>query len=250
MKKIFIILSILISFTACDDTKDIVDVFSDGQLTESDVIEGLKEALVISTDTAVTTVSQVNGYFLDELIKIYLPPEADIIVENVNNPLLSTLGVDDFIDDMILKLNRAAEDAASDAIPIFVDAIAAMTIQDAFDILNGSDTAATHYLREKTFIDLKEAFQPKIASSLDKPLVAGISASETWTTFTGLYNDIANSLVGQLAGLTPINTNLDEYVTTKALQGLFIKVAEEEQDIRTDPLARVTDILEKVFGGN
>lgn len=186
---------------------------------------------------------------MDELIKIYLPPEADIIVENANNPLLAAIGVNDFIDDMVLKLNRAAEDAAKEATPIFIDAITEMTIEDAFGILNGPDTSATHYLREKTFVALQEAFQPKIAASLEKPIVAGISATETWTSFTNVYNDIANSIAGQFAGLTPVNTELDAYVTTKGLHGLFVKVADEEQAIRTDPLARVTDLLERVFGG-
>lgn len=250
MKKIFIILSLLICFTSCDENGDIIDIIENTGLTEAEVTEGLKEALTIGTDTAVSIVSQVNGYFLDELIKIYLPPEANIIVENVDNPILSALGVEAFIEDMVLKLNRAAEDAAAEATPIFIDAITDMTIQDAFGILNGSDTSATHYLREKTFINLQDAFQPKIGTSLNKPIVAGISAAETWTTFTTLYNDIANSLVGQLAGLTAVNTQLDAYVTAKALNGVFVKVAEEEQAIRTDPLARVTDILEKVFGGN
>jgi len=250
MKKIFVILVMLICFTSCEDTGDIIDIIENTGLTEAQVIEGLKEALAIGTDTAVSIVSQVNGYYMDEVIKIYLPPEADIIVENVNNPILSTLGVDAFIEDMVMKLNRAAEDAAKEATPIFINAITEMTIQDAFGILNGADTSATHYLREKTFIALQEAFQPKIAVSLNKPIVAGISAAETWTTFTTSYNNIANSTFGQLAGLTPVNTELDAYVTTKGLQGLFVKVAEEEQAIRTDPLARVTDILEKVFGGN
>ncbi len=160
------------------------------------------------------------------------------------------LGVDAFIEDMVLKLNRAAEDAAKEATPIFVDAITEMTIQDAFAILNGPDTSATHYLREKTFNNLQDAFQPKIATSLNKPLVAGISAAETWNTFTTLYNDIANSPFGQLAGLTAVNAELDAYVTTKGLYGLFVKVADEEKAIRNDPLARVTDILERVFGKN
>ncbi|RLC57928.1 MAG: DUF4197 domain-containing protein [Candidatus Cloacimonadota bacterium] len=250
MKKLIVVLSFLIFFTSCEKTGDIADIISDIPLTETEVIEGLKEALTVGTDTAVSTVSQVNGYFLDELIKIYLPPEANIIVENVDNPILAAIGVDAFIEDMVLKLNRAAEDAAKEAAPIFIDAITEMTIQDAFGILNGADTSATHYLREKTFIALQEAFQPKIATSLHKPIVAGISAAETWTSFTTLYNDIANSLAGQLAGLTAVDTELDAYVTTKGLHGLFVKVADEEQAIRTDPLARVTDILERVFGGN
>jgi hypothetical protein len=249
MKKLIALLSFFIIFTSCEDTDDILDIITDIPLTEAEVVEGLKEALTIGTDTAVTTVSQVNGYFMDELIKIYLPPEADIIVENANNPILSAIGVNTFIDDMVLKLNRAAEDAAMEATPIFIDAITEMTIEDAFGILNGSDTSATQYLREKTFIALQEAFQPKIAASLEKPIIAGVSASETWSSFTSLYNDIANSIAGQFAGLTPVNTELDEYVTTKGLHGVFTKVADEEKAIRTDPLARVTDILERVFGG-
>ncbi len=119
-----------------------------------------------------------------------------------------------------------------------------MTIQDAFAILNGSDTAATHYLREKTYTDLKNAFQPKIAVSLDKPLVGGISASDTWTSLTTAYNQVAQFV----PGWNTVNTQLDDHVTRKALNGLFIKVGDEEKDIRTDPVARVNDILKKVFG--
>jgi len=246
-KNIFIFIMILL-LSSCENTDEIIDLIPYPTLTEAEVTEGLKSALTVGTDTAVAIVSQVNGYLLDELIKIYLPPEANIIVENANSPLLAALGVPELIDDMILKMNRAAEDAAIEATPIFISAITTMTIQDAFEILNGSDTAATHYLREKTYADLKNAFQPKIATSLDKPLVGGISASETWTSITEQYNNIANSIAGQLAGLTPVNTELDKHVTVKALDGLFIKVSDEEKAIRTDPLARVNDILKKVFG--
>lgn len=248
MKPIVLFLFLALFISSCDNADDIADIILNPPLTEAEVVAGLKSALTVGTDTAVSIVSKVNGYYLDELIKIYLPPEANIIVENANHPLLAAIGMPGLIDDIILKMNRAAEDAATEAIPIFVNAITAMTIQDAFNILNGSDTAATHYLREKTYLQLKNAFQPKIAGSLDKPLVGGISASETWESLTGLYNQIANSFAGQLAGLTPVNTQLDEHVTVKALNGLFIKVGEEEKDIRTDPLARVNDILKKVFG--
>jgi hypothetical protein len=250
MKKFWIfILPLFLGLGSCEDSDDVINDLLDSALTQEEVIEGLKEALTIGTDTAVSIVSQVDGYYQDELIKIYLPPEADIIVDNANNPLLLALGVDDFIEDMVLKLNRAAEDAATEATPIFVNAITEMTIQDAFDILEGADTAATHYLRDKTYTNLQDAFQPKIATSLEKPLIAGVSAQDTWSSFTGLYNDVANSLAGQLAGLTPVNTELDAYVTTKALNGLFVKVGDEEKAIREDPLARVTEIFEKVFGG-
>lgn len=249
-KPVIILLFFALFITSCDNTDEIIDIIQNPPLTEAEVVAGLKSALTIGTDTAVSIVSKVNGYYLDELIKIYLPPEADIIVDNADNPLLAAIGMQDLIDDIILKMNRAAEDAATEAIPIFVDAITAMTIQEAFNILDGADTSATHYLRENTYGDLKSTFQPKIASSLDKPLVGGISAKETWASVTGLYNEVANSIAGQLAGLTPVNTELDEHVTVKALDGLFVKVGDEEKDIRTDPLARVNDILKKVFGKN
>ncbi len=251
MKKIVILLLALTFFIhSCDSTDEIIELIQNTPLTEAEVIAGLKSALTVGTDTAVSIVSEVNGYYMDELIKIYLPPEADIIVDNLDNPLLEAIGMQGLVEDIILKINRAAEDAAEEATPIFVDAITTMTIEDAFNILKGTDTSATHYLREKTYLALKNAFQPKIAGSLDKPLVGGISASETWTTLTGLYNNVANSIAGQLAGLSPVNTQLDEFVTRKALNGLFIKVGDEEKAIRTDPLARVNEILKKVFGSN
>ena len=243
----FALLISLLMFTSCEDDDSIFN--SPLPLTEEEVVAGLKQALTIGTDTAVSIVSKADGYYQDELIKIYLPPEANIIVENADNPLLQAIGVDSFIDDMILKMNRAAEDAANEATPIFIDAITSITIQDGFAILNGEDTAATHYLRDKTYLQLQAAFQPKIGESLDKPIVAGVSASATWATFTNTYNDVAESLVGQLAGLTPVDTELDAYVTKKGLDGLFVKVADEEKDIRTDVTARVTELLERVFGG-
>ncbi len=248
MNKLVVVVAFIMVFTiACDDTDNIIDIINT-PLTEAEVAEGLKSALTVSTDTAVSVVSKVNGYFLDEIIKIYLPPEADIIVENADHPLLASIGLPELIDDMILKMNRAAEDASKEATPIFFNAITSMTIQDAFGILNGSDTSATNYLRIKTSEDLKNAFQPKINNSLNKPLVSGVSANDTWVSLTGLYNEIANSVAGQLAGLTPVETELDEYVTAKALNGLFIKLGEEEKAIRTDPLARVNEILKRVFG--
>jgi hypothetical protein len=249
MKKQVLLIALLFFLTiSCDNTDEIIDLLQNQPLTETEVVEGLKSALTVGTDTAVSIVSEINGFYMDELIKIYLPPEAQIIVENANNPILAAIGIPELIDEMILKMNRAAEDAATEATPIFIDAITTMTILDAFEILNGADTSATHYLREKTYSNLQTAFQPKITNSLEKPLVGGISASETWSSLSGLYNDVANSVAGQLAGLSPVNAELDEYVTRKALDGLFVKVGEEEKSIRTDPFARVNDILKKVFG--
>jgi hypothetical protein len=247
MKKIFIVLMALVMpfMYSCDEADDIIQNLG---LSDAEIIAGLKEALTVGTDTAVSIVSQVDGYYKDELIKILLPPEADIIIDNLNNPLLAGLGLDQLVEDLIMKINRAAEDAATEAGPVFWDAITGMTISDGYNILHGEDTAATHFLRENTFNELFQLFEPTMQNSLDKEIVAGVSAQSTWTTLTDQYNSVANSLVGQLAGLEPVNTDLGEYVTTKGLNGLFVKIADEEIAIRQDPLARVTDLLRRVFG--
>lgn len=247
MKKILIVLmAIMIPLLySCEETDQIIE---DLGLTDAEIIAGLKEALTVGTDTAVGIVSQIDGYYKDEIIKILLPPEADIIVNNLNNPLFQGLGIDQLVEDVVLKINRAAEDAATDAAPIFWDAITGMTISDGYNILHGEDTAATHFLRENTFGDLFDLYAPRMQASLDKEIIAGLSAQATWNTLTEQYNTIANSLAGQLAGLEPVNTDLGEYVTTKGLNGLFVKIAEEEIAIREDPLARVTDLLQRVFG--
>jgi hypothetical protein len=214
-------------------------------LTNAQVIEGLKSALIVGTDTSVAKVSKVNGYYGDAIIKIFLPPDANVMLE-----YLSYIpGGDQLVQDVILRINRAAEDAAVKATPIFVDAVTSMTITDAFNILHGDDTAATHYLRQTTWTSLYQLFQPDINTSLDKPLVAGVSANESWNTLTTAYNDnVVNTIVGQIAGLTPVTTGLSNYSTGRALDGLFYKIGEEEKDIRNDPAARINDILKQVFG--
>jgi len=247
VKHYILILISIFFLSACDVLQDIVEVaneeMGDIPLTEQEVVKGLKEALRVGTDTAVSVVSVVNGYYGDKLLKISLPPEADLIMEHKDHPLLKAAGLSKMIDDVILRMNRSAENAAKTASPIFVNAITSMSIRDAFDILNGSDTAATHYFRKKTYNQLKSSFKPKIKTSLDKSLVGNISANNAWSKLTGAYNDVA-----VFTGWKKINTQLDEYVTRKALDGLFIKVKDEEKQIRKNPAARVTDILERVFG--
>ena len=243
MKKLLFLLPVIVLtvFVSCEELEDALF----NGLTEGEIVEGLKSALTVGTDTSVTTVSKLDGYYKDALIKILLPPEAAVIQEYISY----IPGGDGMLEEVVLRLNRAAEDAATEAKPIFVSAITGMTIADGVDILYGEDTAATHYLRNNTFDELFNLFQPKVASSLDKDLVGGVSTNESWDAVTSAYNDnVANTLVGQLAGLTPINTVLDEYATDRALHGLFVKVKDEEKDIRKDPLARVNSILEKVFG--
>ncbi|MCF8372786.1 MAG: DUF4197 domain-containing protein [Bacteroidales bacterium] len=242
MRKILYLIPalMLLVFVSC---QELADILYNG-LTETEIVEGLKSALTVGTDTSVTTVSKKDGYYKDALIKILLPPEAAIIQEYVS--LIP--GGDGMLETVVESLNRAAEDAATEAKPIFISAITGMTIADGVDILYGEDTSATHYLRKTTYDQLFNLFQPKIATSLDKKLVGEISTNDSWEAVTTAYNTYVVNTIGLVTGLQPINTTLDDYATRKGLDGLFIKVKDEEKDIRLDPLARVTDILAKVFG--
>ena len=205
---------------------------------------GLKEALNVGIKNTITKVSKTNGYFSDAAIKILLPEEAQKIVNN----LKLILGGEKMVNDVVLRMNRAAEDAAKEATPIFVKAITGMSFSDATSILMGKNDAATTYLKKTTFSQLTAAFRPKIKTSLDKPLVGNISTNQSWKKLTTSYNKVAKSTVGKLYNMKAINTNLDQYVTEKALNGMFIKLAEEEKSIRTNPAARVTGLLKSVFG--
>lgn len=232
----------LISLNSCDSIGDIPIDVEDG-LTQEEIVEGLKEALRIGTDTAVTRLSREDGYYLDKLVKIGLPAEAVLITDNISKiPLIGEAAV----EETIKLINRAAEDAATEAVPIFVDAITSMTVEDGWNILNGSDSAATAYLRDNTFKGLFSAFMPKIETSLSKKIIGNVSAESSYSTLVDGYNTVAKL---PFSGLEQITENtLSAYATRKALNGLFFKVAGEEKDIREDVNARVNDILKKVFG--
>ena len=232
--------------TSCDMLTQVVSTVdqSGGKLTTDQVAQGLKEALRAGTDIAVKNLNKTDGYYLDQIVKINLPPETqDLIAYAKKVP-----GLDKLIDDVVLEINRSAEDAAKQAAPIFVNAITSMTIGDAWGILNGADTAATGYLREKTFVQLFNNYRPAVQNSLDKPIVAGVSANQTWNQLTRLWNQFAGSIAGKLLSVKQINYKLDEYVTKQALRGLFIKVSDQEKLIRTDISARTSDLLKRVFG--
>lgn len=215
-------------------------------LTQTEVVSGLKEALRVGSDSAAMKLAKLNGYYGDPAVKLLLPPEAAIITDNISR----IPGGEKLVEDLILRINRAAEDAAREAAPVFLNAIRQMTIQDAFTILKGENNAATQYLKANTFNELFNLYQPKLKSSLDKKLVAGVSANETWNNLTGQWNKVAGSMVGQVAGFKKVEVQLDSYLTNKALDGIFLKLAEEEEEIRNDPAARVTEILKRVFGSN
>jgi hypothetical protein len=216
---------------------------TDKPLTSHEVAMGLKEALKVGADTAVSKLNITNGYYLDKIVKIELPPQVSEVVENAKK----IPGLDKLIEDVVLQINRSAEDAASQAAPVFKQAITQMTIADAWTILKGQDDAATQYLKNNTSNELTALYQPIMQKSLNKPIVGNISAQDSWSELTGKWNKFAGSFLGQAAGFKTVDVELDEYVTTQALNGLFIKVANEEKDIRKNTNARVTDLLQRVF---
>jgi hypothetical protein len=200
-------------------------------LTNDEIVAGLKEALSVGAQNGANKLSAVDGFFANAAIKVLMPPEA----KKVENTLRSA-GMGKLVDNAILSMNRAAEEASKSAAPIFVNAVKGMSFQDALGILKGSDTAATGYLRGKTVSALSTAFRPVIDSALQKT-----SATSYWKTVFDAYNKLPTTF-------NKINPDLAGYVTEKSLSGMFYQVAQEEQKIRKDPAARVSDILKKVFG--
>lgn len=243
--RVFALILSLAIFTGCSQLMQVLQTASAvDKLTEADVISGLREALIVGARNAAGRLSAEDGYYGDKAVKIPLPDEAKVIVDNISR----IPGGEQLIENVILEINRAAEDAAHEAAPIFVNAVTQMTISDAFGILHGPDNAATQYLINTTYNDLYNLYKPKISASTTKKLVAGISAQDSWNTLTGKWNTIANSVAGKLAGFKPVTTDLDDFLTRKALDGMFLKVEAEELKIRKDASARVTPILQKVFG--
>ncbi len=237
-----IVLAYLLS--GCAELVNVVQTQVNVPLTEGEVISGLKEALSTGSMNAAGLLAAENGYYGDAAVKILLPDEAKIIIDNISR----IPGGQQLVEDVILRINRAAEDAARDVAPIFLNSIRQMTIKDAFNILNGPDNAATTYLRGTTYSELYTLYKPKIQASTEKKLIGNISTKESWNTLTGKWNSLANSVAGKLAGLKPVNTDLDDFLTNRALDGMFLKVALEELKIRTQVSARVTPLLKKVFG--
>ena len=245
IKSITIVLLLLSlnSFAQLNGLKKILKVKS-LPLTNTEIVNGLKDALLVGTDSAVTHLSAIDGYLKDLTIKILLPPEAKTITDN-----LSKLpGGSKLVDDVIVRINRAAEDAAKDAKPIFVNSVKEMTFTDALTILKGPDNAATQYFKQKTSAQLSEMYRPKIRESLNKNLVAGISTQQSWNELTVQWNKLAGSSSGKFGGLKTVDVKLEDYILQQALNGLFLKIAEREKDIRTNANARVTDVLKRVFG--
>ncbi|MBK8883994.1 MAG: DUF4197 domain-containing protein [Bacteroidales bacterium] len=245
MRSQFLIFCTLIMIsTGCAEMQNLLKTTGPLPLTEDEVVNGLKEALITGAKNSAGILGAQDGYFGDATVKILLPDDARIIIDNISK----IPGGDKLVQDVVLRINRAAEDAAKEAAPIFVGSIKQMTLRDAFNILNGADNAATQYLRQTTYNELYALYKPKIAASTEKKIVGSLSTKDSWVTLTGKWNMIANSVAGRLANLKPVNTDLDDYLTNKALNGMFVKVELEELKIRKNVSARISPILQRVFG--
>ena len=232
MKKIVVLLiGVIISsysygqFSLKNLKKTVTTATSSATLSESDIAKGLKEALTVGAKNASSQLNAVDGFNKNMKVRIPFPEDAQRVATK-----LREMGFGKKVDEFEQTLNRAAEQAAKEAAPIFVNAITSMSITDAKNILMGADTSATSYLRTKTSDPLASAFSPHIQKALD-----ATTATKKWTELATLYNKIP--LVKK------VETDLVKYTTSKALKGLFTVVAEEEIKIRKDPAARVTDLL-------
>lgn len=212
------------------DLKKMVQPSSSGKLTEEEAASGIREALIKGTTTGVVTVSKLDGYFKNPEIKIPFPPEAKEMEQK-----LRAVGLGNKVDEAVLSINRAAEDAAVEAKSIFISAIKNLTLRDVFNIVQGEKDAATQYLKKNTSQQLAVQFRPKIEISLEK-----VDATKYWDDVITSYNKIPF--------VKKMNPDLPEYVTEKAIEGLFVMIAREEENIRKNPAARTTELLRKVFG--
>lgn len=230
MKKILIAAFIFLA-SGCETAQQVLNSLpnSSGGLTTQEIVSGLKEALTIGTQNGTNKLSATNGFFANAAVKILMPPQAQKVEST-----LRSIGLGKVVDQAVESMNHAAEDAAAKATPIFVNAIKQMTITDALGILRGGDTAATNFFRRKTTDQLTSAFRPVVDNALTK-----VNATKYWNDVFTVYNKFST---------TPVNTDLGAYVTQRAIDGIFYEVGLEEQKIRKDPAARVTDILKKVFG--
>lgn len=219
------------------------------KVTNAEAIAALRDALVEGAVSASSVLSAKDGYFGNDLLKILLPPDAKPMIDSISKiPQGKKL-----VDDVVLRLNRSAEEAAKDVVPIFKDAIMSMTITDGIAIVKGGNRAATDYLEKKTRSKLNNLYRPKVDNALAKPLVAGISAKKSWNTLSTAYNkagsyaNTAAVLAGKKEPMPPVEVDLAGYATGKALDGLFHMIAKEEGKIRENPLAYASEVIRKVF---
>lgn len=229
MKKFFA-LAALFLLTSCAELQQIATQMPGGYgVTDTEISSGLRQALQFGIDKEVTSLAKENGFFANELVRITLPPELQKV-----DKTLRDVGLGSLADEGLKVLNRAAEDAVSEAIPVFASAVKGITFTDARNILLGNETAATSYLTAKTHKELYSKFNPIISNSLNK-----VGATQVWTNIINKYNSLPIT--------SNVNPDLPDYVTNEALDGVFLMIAQEEKDIRSNLGARTTDLLRRVF---
>ncbi len=227
-------------FTSCDVLEEAANALltedtstSTPSLTNGEVISGLKEALTVGIKNSVSLTSVTDGFLNNSSIRLPFPDEAIKVKQKALD-----WGLDGQVDKFETTLNRAAEEATKEALPIFKDAIIGMSIQDGFSILKGGEGAATKFLSDNTNAALISAFTPKVEAAISK-----VKLTDVWNPIVTRYNTAMN-----FTGGDKINPDLNQYITERAISGLFKMVAIEENKIRKDPMARVSDLLQKVFG--
>ena len=231
-RRVFLLLlPLLLQACTSQQINQTLNTVLNGGLTSQDIANGLKEALRIGAREGADELSRPGGYYDDLAYRILLPEE----VQRVTERLQAVPGFSDLEAVILKKINQGAEDAATKAAPIFVDAIRQMSIQDAVGILRGDNNAATEYLRQTTSQALTAEFAPVINTSLDK-----YDANKVWLDAATAYNNFPLTR-------TKVETDLGAYVTQQALNGLFKKVALKEEDIRENVAARTTELLRRVF---
>ncbi len=237
MKRIFVFtLLISMTLTSCGQKinfgkiLDEVSKSTQGGLSQGEIAAGLKEALQVGINLGADKASLTDGYFKNPRIKIPFPEDVKKIETTLRN-----VGLGGEVDKFVLALNRGAEEAAKEAKPIFISAIRQMTITDAINILKGEKDAATQFLKRTTSTQLAAAFEPSVVRALEKT-----QASRYYTDLANVYNKVPF--------VTKVNPDLKGYATQKAIDGLFLLVADEEAKIRENPLARTTELLRRVFG--
>lgn len=240
MKKTIIFTAALsLGLVSCDVLNEAADILilddsaSKPSLTNDEVIAGLKEALNVGIKNSVDLTSVTDGFLGNADIRLPFPEDAMKVKQKALD-----WGLDGQVEKFETTLNRAAEEATKEALPIFKDAILNMSISDGFGILNGGDGAATKFLKDKTTSQLVTAFSPKVEAAISK-----VKLTEYWEPIINKYNGAMT-----LTGGEKLNPDLNQYVTERAISGLFFMVEKEENKIRKDPVARVSELLQKVFG--
>lgn len=230
IRKLLVIL-LIFNLTACAELQQVVNQLPQGTGTigNADIASGLRQALDLGIDKQVSKLTQTDGFFKNDLVKILLPEELQKV-----DKALRDIGLSKLADEGLKVLNRAAEDAVKEATPIFIDAVKEITFADAKSILLGHDDAATQYLISKTQTALYDKFNPVIKNSFDK-----VGADQIWNNLINKYNAIPFT--------NNVNPDLTDYVTGEALKGVYTMIAVEEKDIRTKVSSRTTNLLKKVF---